>query len=75
MKGIWREGSLAGDPEGYVEKALETVVSFHRGLPWGNWWRGRLLETLIELLSMKRFRGGGLGEGGELLNWGPWKIY
>ena len=23
MKGTWREGSLAGDPEGYIEKALE----------------------------------------------------
>ena len=29
MKGAWREGSLAGDPEGYVEKALE------RGHIWG----------------------------------------
>jgi hypothetical protein len=25
------EGSLAGDPEGYVEKALETGISSHRG--------------------------------------------
>ena len=25
------------------------------------------------LLTLKRFRGGGLG-GGELLLWGPWKI-
>ena len=24
-------GSLAGDPEGYLEKALETGISFHRG--------------------------------------------
>ena len=31
LKGAWREGSLAGDPEGYVEKALETGISFHRG--------------------------------------------
>jgi len=23
VKGTWREGSLAGDPEGYVEKAPE----------------------------------------------------
>jgi len=23
VKGTWRGGSLAGDPEGYVEKALE----------------------------------------------------
>jgi hypothetical protein len=26
----------------------------------------------MELLSLKRFSGGGLG--GELLHWGPWKI-
>ena len=36
MKGTWRQGSLAGDPEGYVEKALETGISFHRGLVLGN---------------------------------------
>ena len=30
MKGTWREGSLAADPEGYVEKALQTGISFHR---------------------------------------------
>ena len=31
MKGTWREGFLAGDPEGYAEKALEMGISFHRG--------------------------------------------
>jgi hypothetical protein len=31
VKGAWREGFLFGDPEGYVEKALETGISFHRG--------------------------------------------
>ena len=31
-KGTWREGSLAGDTDGNVEKALETGISFHRGL-------------------------------------------
>jgi len=31
VKGIWREGSLAGDPGRYVVKALEIGVSFHRG--------------------------------------------
>jgi len=36
VKGTWREGSLAGDPEGYVEKALEMGISFHRGLVLGN---------------------------------------
>jgi len=28
VKGTWRERSLAGDLEGYVEKALETDISF-----------------------------------------------
>ena len=37
MKGTWREGSLAGDAEGYVEKALETGISFHRDPVWGTW--------------------------------------
>ena len=31
VKEIWREGSLAGDLEGYVEKTLETGVSIHSG--------------------------------------------
>jgi len=31
VKGTWREGSLVGDPEGQVEKALETSIYFHRG--------------------------------------------
>jgi hypothetical protein len=30
VKGTWREGSLARDPEGHVEKAMETGISFHR---------------------------------------------
>jgi hypothetical protein len=34
VKGTCREGSLAGDPEGYVKKALEMGISFHRGLVW-----------------------------------------
>ena len=28
--GTWREGSLAGDPGGKVEMALEMGISFHR---------------------------------------------
>jgi len=36
VKGTWREGFLAGDPKGYVGKALETVTSFHRGPVVGN---------------------------------------
>ena len=46
MKGTWREGSLAGNPEGYVEKALEMGVSFHRDPVWGTWRRACLLGTL-----------------------------
>jgi len=48
VKGTWREGFLAGGPEGYVEKALETGNSFHRGLVWGTWRRARLPGTLRE---------------------------
>jgi len=46
VKGIWREGPLAGDPEGYVGKALETGISFHRGPVWGTWRRAHLSGTL-----------------------------
>ena len=45
VKGTWRDGSLAGDPEGYVEKALETGISSHRAV-WGTWRRAHLLRTL-----------------------------
>jgi len=46
VKGTWREGSLVGDPKGYVEKSLETGISFHRGPIWGTWKRAHLLGTL-----------------------------
>ena len=46
LKGAWREGSLAGDPKGYVEKALETDISFHRGPIWGTWRRAHLSGNL-----------------------------
>jgi len=46
VKGIWRESSLAGHPEGYVEKALKTGISFHKGPVWGTWRRAHLPETL-----------------------------
>jgi len=48
MKGTWREESLAVDPEGYIEKALETAISFHSGPVWGNWRRAGLPGTLRE---------------------------
>ena len=34
VKGTSREGFLAENPKGYVEKALETGISFHRGPVW-----------------------------------------
>ena len=48
MKGTWREESLAGDPEGYVEMALETGIPFHRDPIWGTWRRARLPGTLTD---------------------------
>jgi hypothetical protein len=48
VKGTWREGFLAGDPAGYVGKALEMGISFHRGPIWGTWTRAHLLGTLRE---------------------------
>ena len=47
VKETWREGSLAGDLEGYVETALEMEMSFHRGLIWGTWRRASPPGTLI----------------------------
>jgi len=34
VKGTWKEGSLAGDPEGYLEKVLETGISVYRDSVW-----------------------------------------
>ena len=31
VRGIWRVDCLAGDSEGYVEKALELGISIHKG--------------------------------------------
>ena len=69
VKGTWREGSLDGNCEGYVEKALEMDISFHRGPVWGTSGRAHLLGngeldegTLgMEHLSLKTLFGGGLG--------------
>jgi len=46
VKGTWREGFPTGDPEGYVEEALEMGISFHRSPVWGTWRRARLPGTL-----------------------------
>jgi hypothetical protein len=74
VKGTWRKGSFAGDPEGYVEKALETGISFCRGPVLGNleegsstgdfkrWMKGvPWMKCLSLSLSLKRLHGGGLG--------------
>ena len=45
MKGTWREGSLAGDPGGEVEKDLEKGISFHSG-PAGEPGRGFIYQGL-----------------------------
>jgi hypothetical protein len=35
VKETWRKGSHTGDPEGYLEKALEKGISFYRDSVWG----------------------------------------
>jgi hypothetical protein len=35
VKGTWREGFLSADPEGYLEKALETGTSLYSGFASG----------------------------------------
>jgi len=80
VKGTWREGCLAGDPEGYVEKSLETGISFHRGPVCGIWWRARLPRTLRKRWrglwgwGFSLWRGSVEGAWGNLIHWGPWKI-
>jgi len=39
VRGTWRRDFITGDPERYVEKALETDISFHTG-PAGKPGRG-----------------------------------
>ena len=76
VKGTWRKGSLAGDPEGYVEKALEMGISFHRGPIWGTWRRAHLLGTFQSWMkglwgwSISLYRGSVEGaSGGAPLLW------
>jgi len=65
-EGSWRDGSLAGDPEGYIEKALETAISFHSSPVWGTWRRTGLAGTLRE-------DEGGCGDGVSLSEGAPWR--
>jgi len=46
VKRTWREGSLSGDPEGYLEKVLETGISLHRGSAFGEPGRGLVYRGL-----------------------------
>jgi hypothetical protein len=48
VKGTWWESSLAGDPEGEAEKALDMSISFHRG-PAGESGRGLIYQGLSEM--------------------------
>ena len=80
MKGNWREGSLAGDPGGEVEKALEMSICLHRGPtgePGGGSSTGDFERQMKGALGMERFslnRLSAEGLCGGLLYWGPWKI-
>jgi hypothetical protein len=72
VKGTWREGSLAGGPEVYVEKALETGISSYRGPALGNLGEGSSTgeggsvdELPPSLLEEAPWR----GPGEEFLHW------
>jgi len=45
VKGTWSVGSLAGGPEKYVEKTLETGIFFNSGPVWGTWRKACLPGT------------------------------
>jgi len=80
VRGTWRGGFFARSPEGYERKALGMGISLHGGSvgqpgvgsstgDFERWMKGALV---LERLSLKTVRGGGLG--GEVLHWGPWTI-
>jgi len=66
VKGTWREGSLAGYPEGYVEKTLQTGISFHRG-PVGEPGGGLIYWGPSEMDE------GGSRDGASLSEEAPWR--
>ena len=78
MKETWREGSLAGDPERYVEKAPRMGISFYRGSAFGEPGGGLIYRGLFEMDEGARWRrrfslslrGGGLGWG-SFFTWDP----
>jgi hypothetical protein len=69
VKGTWKEGSLAGDPERYVEKALETGISLYRGPILGNLEEGSSTRDFNMWMKGASVDEASLSE--EVL-WGPW---
>jgi hypothetical protein len=78
VKGTWSGGSLAGDPEGFVEKALETGIFTHRGPTLGKMGEGSstgdfemdeggLVDELPPSLFEEALR---RGPGEDFLHWG-----
>jgi hypothetical protein len=67
VRETWTEGSLNGDPEGYVQKVLEMGISFHRApfgdleesLPTGDFERWMKGALGMKHLSLKRLSGEG----------------
>jgi hypothetical protein len=78
VKGTWKEGSLVGDPEGLVEKALETGTCCYRG-PTGKPGRGsstrdfeRWMKGALKIKGFSLKRLSAEGPWGGLLYWEPW---
>ena len=78
MKGTWSWGSLAGDPERYVEKSLETGISSYRGPALGYLGEGSSTGdsemdeggSVDELPPSVFEEAPSRGPGEELLHWG-----
>jgi len=69
VKGTWSGGSLAGDPEEFVEKALETGISSHRGPVLGNLREGSSTE------DFEMDEGGSVDElPPSLFEEAPWRV-
>jgi len=79
VKGTCSGGSLAGDAEGFAEKALETGISSYRGPTWGNLGEGLSIGDfemdeggLVDELPSSLFEEAPLrGPEEEFLHWGP----
>ena len=79
MKGTWSGSSLAGDPEGFAEKALETGISSHRSPTLGNLGEGSSTGDfvmdeggLVDELPPSLFEEAPLRRPEEeFLHWGP----